>query len=93
MLVEVALEGEGLVALLADVGLDVGVRLDVGAQVGLVGEGLAALRAGEGLLARVRPDVALQQPGPAEALAAQVALAAQLVSPAGARAREGKTLK
>ena len=81
MLVEVALERKGLVALLADVGLDVGVRLDVGAQVGLVGKGLVALRAGKGLLARVGPDVALEEPGAAEALAAQVALTAQLVRP------------
>ena len=88
VLVQVAFECEGLVALLADVGLDVRVRLDVGPQVGLVREGLAALRAREGLLAGVRPDVTLQQPRSAEALAAEVALAAQLV---GSNARRKKT--
>ena len=42
MLVEVGLEGEGLVASGADKRLRVGVGLDVGAQVALVGEGLFA---------------------------------------------------
>ena len=50
MLVQVRLEGEGLVAPLADVRLGVGVGLDVGAEVGLVGERLGADVAAERLL-------------------------------------------
>ena len=51
MLVQVGLEGEGLAAARADVGLRVRVRLDVGAQVRLVREGLVADRTLERLLA------------------------------------------
>lgn len=81
MLVEVALEGEGLPAAPAHVRLGAGVRLYVRPQVGLVSEGLAADGAREGLLPRVRPYVALQQPGPAEALAAIGAPASLSVRP------------
>ena len=42
MLAEIRLEGKSLPALLARVGLAVGVGLDVGAEVGLVGKGLGA---------------------------------------------------
>lgn len=81
MLVEVAFEGEGLAAPLADVRLAAGVRLYVSPQVGLVGERLPADGAGEGLLARVGSYVSLQQPGSAEALPAVGALAALAVRP------------
>ena len=50
VLVEVRLEGKGLVATLARVRLGGGVGLDVGAEVGLVGERLFADVAGERLL-------------------------------------------
>ncbi len=42
MLVQVGLEGEGLVAAPADEGLGVGVGLDMRPEVGLVGKGLVA---------------------------------------------------
>lgn len=50
MLVEVGLQGEGFSATAADVGLGVGMGLDVGSQVGLVREGLVADGAFEGFL-------------------------------------------
>lgn len=42
MLVQVGFQGESFAAAAADVRLGIGVRLDVGAQVGLVGEGFVA---------------------------------------------------
>lgn len=49
-------------------------------QVGAVGEGLATVGAGERLLSGVGPHVALQEPGPAEGLAAHLALVLQVMS-------------
>ena len=50
VLVQVGLEGEGLVAAPADKWLGVGVGLDVGPQVGLVGKGFVADGTGERFL-------------------------------------------
>jgi len=61
--------------------LDVGVRLQVRAQVGPVSERTSALRAAEWFLAGVRAHVPLQQPRPRERLAAQSAAARQRVCP------------
>lgn len=60
MLVEVALEGEGLSASLAHVRLAAGVRLYVSPQVGLIREGLTAHGASKGLLSGVGADMSLQ---------------------------------
>lgn len=79
VLVEVALEGEGLSAAPADEGLGRRVCLNVGPEIGLVGESLGALGTLEWLLARVGSDVSLQEPGSREALAAEGALAALAV--------------
>ena len=62
MLVQVGLEGEGLVAALALEVLESRVGLHVGPEIGAVGEALAAVRTAIWLVARVRPHVALQQP-------------------------------
>jgi len=72
---------ERLGAAVARVLLELGVRLQVRAQVGPVGERAPALRAGERPLAGVRARVALQQPRPREGLAAQLAAARQRVRP------------
>ena len=72
---------ERLGAAVARVLLELGVRLQVRAQVGPVGEGAAALRAGERPLACVSSHVALQQPRPRERLAAQLTAARQRVCP------------
>lgn len=66
---------KGFEATLAGVLLDLGVRLEVGPQVGSVGEGSMALVALKGLLAGVGPDVALEEPGAAEGFSANFALA------------------
>ena len=77
MLVEQRHARKGLVTLEALVLLDVAVRLHVGAQIRSVGEGARTNVALEGLLARVGAHVALEEPGPREALAAELALAGQ----------------
>lgn len=79
MLVEVGLEGEGLVAQVALVVLVPGVRLHVRAQVGAVSKRLATVRTAVGFLPRVGAEVTLQQPGPGEQLAANPARMRQLV--------------
>ena len=77
--VQVRLQGEGFVAVGADVRLLGGVQVHVGPQVGPVPEGLAAVGAAVGLFPRVGAQVALQQPGPGKALATQLALVLQLM--------------
>ena len=78
VLVEVALEGEALVASLADEGLLGRVGLHVRAQVGLVGKGFGADVAFERLLSRVRANVSLKEPRTRESLAAAVRAFASL---------------
>jgi hypothetical protein len=70
VLVQVALQGERLVAPLTFVVLEGGVRLHVSAQVGPVCERLAAVRAAEGLVPGVGAKVALEQPWAGEGFAA-----------------------
>lgn len=77
--VEVGLEGEGLVALLATVVLERRVGLHVGTQVGAVSKGLPAVGTPKGLLPGVRAHVSLQQPRPAEGLAAHGTLVFEVV--------------
>jgi len=72
---------ERLGAAVAGVLLELGVRLQVRAQVGPVGEGSAALRTGERAFARVRAKMSLEQPRPRERLAAQLAPTRQRVCP------------
>jgi len=79
VLVQVGLEGEGLIAALASVVLEGRVCLHVSTEVRSVGESFATVCAGEGFLPRVGPLVALQQPRPAEGLAAHVALVLEVV--------------
>lgn len=79
MLVQVGLEGEGLVAPGALEVLIGRVGLHVRAQVAAVGERFAAVRAPVRLLAGVRSEVALQQPRPREQLAADSARVVQFV--------------
>ena len=70
---------ERLSARLARITFDVRVRLEVGAQVRPIGKRTRAVLTAERFLARVRADVSLQQPGPAERLSAQHALARKRV--------------
>jgi len=51
VLVEIGLESEGLAAALAGERLQIGMSLDVGAQIGFIGESFLANLAGERLLA------------------------------------------
>lgn len=79
MLVQVGLEGEGLIAALASVVLEGRVRLHVGAEVGAVCKGFPAVGTCKGLFSGVRAHVALQQPRPTEGLTAHVTLVLQVV--------------
>lgn len=69
--------GESLTARLAPVLLDFRMGLQMRPQIGPVRERPGAVLAREGLLPGVGADVSLQQPGPAEGLPAQLALAGQ----------------
>lgn len=79
VLVEVGLEGEGLLAVRALEVFESRVGLHVGSQVRAVGKGLPTVGAPEGLLARMGAHMALQEPGPGEGLAAHLTLVTEIV--------------
>lgn len=81
VLVQEAHPAEGLLASRTRVLLGLEVGLEVSSQVGLVGETPGTVVAGKWLLSGMDPEVALEQPGPGEALAADVTLARQGVGP------------
>lgn len=73
--------GEGLAAVGARVLLDIGVCLEMSAEVGTVGEGTVTERTREGFLSSVGADVPLQQPRSREGFATENTLAGEGVRP------------
>jgi len=81
VLVEETHPAEGFLAARAGILLGLEVGLKVSAEVGLVGEAPGAVDAGKRFFTGVDSKVALEQPGPGEALSADVTLARQRVGP------------
>lgn len=79
MLIEVALQGERLIASRALKVFEAGVRLHVGTQIGTVGERFSAMSTSEWLLSRVGSHVALEKPWPRERLTADLAFVLQVM--------------
>lgn len=79
MLVQVALQGERLVAAWTLEMLEARMRLHMCPQIGAVSEGLSTVSATEWLFASVGSHVALQKPGSRKGLPADLASVLQVV--------------
>ena len=79
MLVQVALQGKGLVAPLAVEVLESRVGLHVSSQVGTVSKGFATVCAAIRFVSGVTSHVALQQPRPRESFSTDITLVVEVV--------------
>ena len=79
MLVQVALQGKGLVAPLAVEVLESRVGLHVSSQIGTVSKGFATVCAAIRFVSGVTSHVALQQPRPGESLPTDITLVVEVV--------------